>query len=254
MPDLTVSSAIDTFMQAADQAGARTALGLGSAATQNTSAFDSAGAAATVQAASLQKASNLSDVASASSSRTNLGLGSAATQNTSAFDAAGAAATALAAAQASSLQKASNLADLSNVATARTNLGLGTAAVVNTGTSSGNVPALDSNGLVPQTTINAVQNIQTGDYSVAITDAGKWVIGNSSSPLSFAIPPNGAVAFPLNTEMIFAQFGSGQVTIVAGVGVAINSASGLKLRAQYSTAGIKYVDTDTWILFGDLTT
>lgn len=44
------------------------------------------------QGASLQKAANLSDLASASSARTNLGLGSAATQPSSAFDAAGAAA------------------------------------------------------------------------------------------------------------------------------------------------------------------
>ncbi len=58
---------------------ARTNLGLGSAATQATSAFDASGAAATVQAASLQKTSNLSDVSSASTARTNLGLGSAAT-------------------------------------------------------------------------------------------------------------------------------------------------------------------------------
>lgn len=66
----------------ASVATARTNLGLGSAATTNSSAYDAAGAAATAQAASLQKASNLSDLVSAATARTNLGLGTAAVTNT----------------------------------------------------------------------------------------------------------------------------------------------------------------------------
>lgn len=62
---------------------ARTNLGLGTAATQASGAFDAAGAATAAQAAavasSVQKAANLSDVASAGTARTNLGLGTAAT-------------------------------------------------------------------------------------------------------------------------------------------------------------------------------
>jgi hypothetical protein len=73
---------------------ARANLGLGTAATQASSAFDASGAAAAAQTASLQKSASLSDLASASTARANLGLGSAATQASSAFDAAGLAAAA----------------------------------------------------------------------------------------------------------------------------------------------------------------
>jgi hypothetical protein len=80
--------------------------------------------AETAEGLAAQKASNLSDLASAPTARANLGLGTAATQASSAFDASGAAATA----QTASLQKSSNLSDLASAGTARTNLGLGSAA------------------------------------------------------------------------------------------------------------------------------
>ena len=76
----------------ASPATARTNLGLGSASTQASTAFDVAGAATAAQGASLQKTSNLGDLTSAPTARTNLGLGTAATAATTAFDPAGAAA------------------------------------------------------------------------------------------------------------------------------------------------------------------
>lgn len=50
--------------------------------------YDASGAAATAQSASLQKSSNLADLANTSTARTNLGLGTAATQAASSFQTA----------------------------------------------------------------------------------------------------------------------------------------------------------------------
>jgi hypothetical protein len=63
----------------------------------------------------LKKASNLSDLQSASTARTNLGLGSMATATATDY-----------------LDKAGNLSGLASASTARTNLGLGTASTLNT--------------------------------------------------------------------------------------------------------------------------
>ena len=58
MANLTVSAAVDSMMQAADQAGLRTSLGLGTAATQASTAFDAAGAATTAQSAAATDATS----------------------------------------------------------------------------------------------------------------------------------------------------------------------------------------------------
>lgn len=136
---------------------ARTNLGLGTAATQATGAFEVAGAAAAVTAASCQRASNLSDLASASTSRTNLGLGTASTQATGAFEAAGTA-----------LLKASNLSDLASAATARTNLGVFTSAI--------NSDYAASLGINQAGAMNADLVFNTpGAPTVSLT-AGTWLV------------------------------------------------------------------------------
>ena len=73
-------------------AASRINLGLASAATMSSTAFDAGGAAAAVLATSLQKTSNLSDLTNKATARTNLQLGSASTHAASDFDPAGAAA------------------------------------------------------------------------------------------------------------------------------------------------------------------
>jgi len=77
-------------------AQATTALAAANAAAADAASASAAAAAAV--ASSLQRASNLSDLANTTTARSNLGLGSAAVADTSAFDSAGSATTAQAAA------------------------------------------------------------------------------------------------------------------------------------------------------------
>jgi hypothetical protein len=111
---LTTTSIGRSLLAAIDAAALRTILSLGTAATQNTGAFDAAGAAAAAQAASQPLDSDLTSIAAlsttsfgrafliladAAAGRSYLGLGTAATTASSAYDVAGAAAAAQAASQ-----------------------------------------------------------------------------------------------------------------------------------------------------------
>ncbi len=132
----TVPLKANNLSDMASASTCRTNLGLGTAATQATGAFDAAGAASTAQAAA---------------------IASAASDATTKANAAQAAAIAV------SCQRASNLSDVASVSTARTNLGLGTASLANTGTSSGNVPVLGGSGKLSAGVIPALASTDLSD-------------------------------------------------------------------------------------------
>jgi hypothetical protein len=75
---------------------------------------------------------------------------------------------------------------------------------------------------------------------------------NSTSPMTFTIPTNAALAWPIGASMDIFQTNTGEVTIAASAGVALNRTPGNKLRTQWSSATILKRGTDSWILYGDL--
>jgi hypothetical protein len=97
-------------------------------------------------------------------------------------------------------------------------------------------------------------NTQTASYTLVLSDAGKAVEMNVASANNLTVPPNSSVAFPTGTVIEVGQLGAGQTTVVADSGVTIRSASGLKLRAQYSVASIRKRASDEWWITGDTTT
>jgi hypothetical protein len=96
-------------------------------------------------------------------------------------------------------------------------------------------------------------NRQTASYTLVIGDADKLVEINNASANNLTVPLNSSVAFATGTQILLAQYGAGQTTIVATSGVTIRSnGAKLKLNAQYSGATLIKIDTNEWYLFGDI--
>jgi hypothetical protein len=98
-----------------------------------------------------------------------------------------------------------------------------------------------------------VTNRQTASYTLVLSDADKLVETNNASANNLTVPLNSSVAFATGTQILLAQYGAGQTTIVATSGVTIRSnGAKLKLNAQYSGATLIKIDTNEWYLFGDI--
>lgn len=96
-------------------------------------------------------------------------------------------------------------------------------------------------------------NRQTASYTLVIGDADKLVEMNVATANNLTIPLDATVAYSIGTQILLAQYGAGQTTVVATSGVTIRSSGGkLKLNAQYSGATLIKIATNEWYLFGDI--
>jgi hypothetical protein len=93
-------------------------------------------------------------------------------------------------------------------------------------------------------------NRQTASYTLVASDADKLVEMNVASANNLTVP---ASTFSAGTQILLAQYGAGQTTIVAGSGMTIRSnGAKLKLSAQYSGATLVFISGTEAYLFGDI--
>jgi hypothetical protein len=166
--------------------------------------YDVAGAAAAVLATSLQKASNLSDLASATTARTNLGLGTAAVLASTAV-----------------LQAANNLSDVGTRLTAQTNLAGAYASWTPTITASGSM-TVSSPTIVYATFIRFGPFVHLAGYVSCVLG------GTASNTVSITLPVNAASVG--GTQAITGFFSSGANNFAAGYAGIGNGASTLFIQ------------------------
>ena len=188
------------------------------------------------------------------------------------------------------LQIANNLSDLASVSTARTNLGLTSAATTALGTTGSVIPLLNtantwgavqtfsvtpimSAGLqatggevrlsyTPTTTLNndsagfrgAPQNVQSNNYTFVLADAGCGVSNLGATGITWTIPLNSSVPFPVHTTIVLDNQGTGAVTIAPTAGVTLRSngsgTSASKTLNQYYIATLYQVAPNVWTATG----
>lgn len=95
---------------------------------------------------------------------------------------------------------------------------------------------------------------QTGTAITAGTaDVGKLVTLNNVAAQTITIPANASVAFAIGDQINFMNLSTGTATFVAGGTAVIRSAgSKLKLADQYAVCTVLKIDTDAWVMLGNV--
>lgn len=113
-------------------------------------------------------------------------------------------------------------------------------------------------GWVPITTTPNVTTLDTVSYSgttvnPALGDAGKVIEATNAAAISFVIPLNATVPYPVGTVLEVRQMGAGQVTVSGEGGVTVQaSGNKLKTSAQYAACQAHQRAANTWVVSGDL--
>jgi hypothetical protein len=97
-------------------------------------------------------------------------------------------------------------------------------------------------------------NAQTGtSYSLVLSDLAKMVTMDNASAMTLTVPTNASHGFAIGDRVDILRKGSGTLTVQGADGsVTVNATPGLKIRAQWSSATLIKLDTNTWVLIGDL--
>ena len=95
---------------------------------------------------------------------------------------------------------------------------------------------------------------KTANFTIGSGDEGNLIkLSAASSAIIVTIPTNTTFAFALGTQINLLSINStNQISVVGASGVTVDGTPGLKLRAQWSSATLIKIDTNQWVVVGDL--
>jgi hypothetical protein len=89
-------------------------------------------------------------------------------------------------------------------------------------------------------------------YILGTADVGKLLICAGTASGTVQIPLNASQPFAIGQKVDLAQMGTGTVTVTIASGGTLNSTPSAILRTQYSAASVVKINTNQWLLMGDL--
>ena len=108
---------------------------------------------------------------------------------------------------------------------------------------------------LPATQISKLASGETyagTSYTIRPKNLGGVLRTTSGSPVAIIVPPSTQMAASDNDVVNILVLGAGQVTVVAGAGVTVNTAETLKSAKQYAAMMLINTGTDEWLLIGNL--
>lgn len=118
---------------------------------------------------------------------------------------------------------------------------------------SGAVTYAKLNNDVKNLSFNTITSTVGSNYTFVLSDSDNvLVLFNNSSTITATIPTNSSVAFPIGCQIQILRVGSSTVQVVADTGVTLRTTDGAFIRTTYSSATIVKLNTDEWVLIGDV--
>jgi hypothetical protein len=105
-----------------------------------------------------------------------------------------------------------------------------------------------SNSLITVTSVTGTA------YTPGTAQVGQLITLDNAGGETITIPANATTAFAIGDQLNFMNLATGTATFVAGGTAVIRSAgSKLKLTTQYAVCTVLKIDTDAWVMVGNVT-
>ena len=98
-----------------------------------------------------------------------------------------------------------------------------------------------------------VRSVVSQSFNPQLTDENTMLQLNAGAAVTITLAANSVIPFPIGSEIDYVWWSvAAAPTFAAGGGVLLYTPASLKLRTRFSACTTKKIDTDTWLLIGDL--